>query len=268
MKSLAKKSTKKNAPAAAAASPKRAKPVQVAAPPKPATMTAPSAPAKRAAPRDDGLRDQLLSAALRMAASGLTPLKSGNVSVRSAEGMLITPSGRSYDTLTAEDLVHVRSDGSVEGQGQPSSEWQMHAAIYRAKPEACAIVHAHSPFATALACVHRDIPAFHYMVARAGGDRIACAPYATFGSADLARNVLAGLGPRRACLLANHGALATGAGLEEAYQLAWEVETLAGQYWRALQVGVPRLLDKAEMARVVERFKTYGNTPAAAKTDL
>lgn len=267
MKTLAKKTPKKSAPAAAVTAAKRAKAEPVAAPPKPvAIVTQPRpaqpVPAKRPAARDADARDALLSTALKMAASGLTPLKSGNVSARFEDGMLITPSGRSYDTLGPDDLVHVRGDGTVEGAGQPSSEWQMHAAIYRAKPEAGAIVHAHSPFATALACVHRDIPAFHYMVARAGGDRIACAPYATFGSADLARNVLAGLGPRRACLLANHGALSLGSDLDSAYDLAWEVETLAGQYWRALQIGVPRLLDKAEMARVAERFKSYGPRPA------
>jgi L-fuculose-phosphate aldolase len=134
----------------------------------------------------------------------------------------------------------------------------MHRAIYAARPEMAAIVHAHSPFATALACLDRGIPAFHYMVARAGGDDIRCAHYATFGTQELSDHALAALAGRKACLLAHHGAIALGESLASALRLAAEVETLAEMYWRAIQVAEPRILDAAEMQRVAKQFSTYG----------
>ena len=197
-----------------------------------------------------------------MNATGLSPGKSGNVSTRHDSGMLVTPSGIPYDRLTPDDIVFVALDGTVPaGQRAPSSEWHFHLAIYRARPDAGAVVHAHSLNATALACLRRDIPAFHYMVAVAGGPSIRCADYATFGTEDLARNAVQALDGRKACLLGNHGQIALGADLDAAFDLAREVEALAAQYRAALQVGNPILLDDAEMARVLEKFKTYGKQP-------
>ena len=206
-------------------------------------------------------RRELLEAARQLSASGLGAIgsTSGNVSRRVEGGLLITPTGVAYECLKAADLVELDVQGNpLPGQLRPSSEWRFHTDIYRSRSEAQAIVHAHPRFATALACLRQAIPAFHYMVAVAGGDSIRCADYATFGSAELSRNALAALVQRRACLLANHGIIALGESLARAMNLAVEVENLAAQYCRALQVGAPVILDAAEMARVVEKFATYG----------
>jgi L-fuculose-phosphate aldolase len=203
-------------------------------------------------------RRALLAAARKLAAQGMMPGTSGNVSVRVDEGLLITPSGVPYDLLEPAGLVELDADGVPLGHGRPSTEWRLHRDLLRARPEVGAIVHCHPPFGTALACVRRDIPAFHYMIAVAGGSTIRCATYATFGTAELARNALAALEGRRACLLANHGTVALGATLDAAVRLAVEVEVLAEQYWRALQIGAPVILDDDEMRRVHERFKGYG----------
>lgn len=204
-------------------------------------------------------RQSVIDAALDLERTGLSPQQSGNVSVRFRDGMLITPTGMSYGDLIAEDVVHMSLDGEVAaGSRAPSSEWPMHAAIYAARPDAGAIVHAHSDYAVALAVMKRDIPPFHYMVALLGGRDIRCAPYATFGSVGLARHAVEALDDRKACLLAHHGQIALGGDIGEALKLAHEVETLSGQYWRALQIGEPELLDDAEMARVAEKFRTYG----------
>ena len=214
---------------------------------------------QRRASSDIALRAEIISTAQRMGSSGLTPGKSGNVSARTDSGMLITPTGMPYGELKPSDIVAVRMDGTaMAGQRVPSSEWRFHLAIYKAREDVEAIVHTHSLNATALACIHRSIPAFHYMVAVAGGDRIVCAPYATYGTETLAKNVVRALGERRACLIANHGALAVGETLRKAYDLAWEVETLASQYARARQLGRPRILPAREMNLVIEKFKTYG----------
>jgi L-fuculose-phosphate aldolase len=191
-----------------------------------------------------------------MSALGLAPGTTGNVSLRLDDGMLITPSGVPYDLMTREDLVEVDGRGRPRG-GTPSTEWRLHQGLYAARPEIGAIVHTHSRHATALSCLRRGIPAFHYMVAAAGGDDIRCADYATFGSAELAVSAAAALAGRRACLLANHGAVALGADLRAALLLAIEVENLAAQYAAALQIGEPVILDASEMARVHERFRTY-----------
>ena len=202
-------------------------------------------------------REAVVAAARRMSALGLNTGKSGNVSVRSADGFLVTPSGKTYDRLAADDLVLVRSDGSHDG-GKPSSEWRLHRDIYAKRAEAQAIVHTHSPFATTLACLRRPIPAFHYEVAFAGGDDIRCSGYATFGTQELSDLALAALEGRKACLLANHGAIAFGASLEDAAGLMEKLEALSRLYWQALQVAEPPLLDAAEMAKVVEKFQDYG----------
>jgi L-fuculose-phosphate aldolase len=211
-------------------------------------------------------RRALLAHGMKLQPSGLSRTTSGNLSVRVQGGMLITPSGMDYAQLRPPDLVWLSLEGAPlrKGQRTPSSEWHFHAAIYRARPEAGAVVHAHAPFCTALAIHGRDIPAVHYMVAAAGGDSIRCAPYATFGTPDLARNALAALEGRKACLLAHHGMLAFGADLPDAFKRALEVEELAEQYWRALQLGTPPVLDAQEMARVVEKFQHYGQPPDTA----
>lgn len=194
-----------------------------------------------------------------MSREGLSPNRSGNASVRFGTGMLITPSGCIADRLEPRDMVHVPASGKIaRGQRTPSSEWRLHRAIYEARPDARAIVHCHSLNATALACARTPIPAFHYMVALAGGSDIPLAPYATFGTEELGRSVAATLARRDACLLANHGQIALGDGLEAALELAREVETLAAQYIKARAVGAPALLDEEEMARVLEKFSGYG----------
>jgi len=211
--------------------------------------------------RDAGLRRAIVETARRMAAAGLVRGRAGNVSARTAAGLLITPSGLTPAGMRPSDIVPMGLDGSWEGALKPSSEWRFHCAILARWPEAGAVVHAHPPFATALACLRRPIPAFHYMVAKAGGPSIRCAGYATFGTAALADRVVAALEGRRACLLANHGMVAIGADLEGAFELAVEVEELAEQYCRALQIGRPRLLSAAEMRRVATRFAGYGRPP-------
>src|SRR5690606_20552827 len=162
--------------------------------------------------------------------------------------------------LQPEDIVYLLADGSCPpGQLLPSSEWRFHCDILNAFPEMNAVVHVHSTHATALACVGEEIPAFHYMVAVAGGDRIPCAPYATFGTPELSQSIMQALhGNLRACLMANHGQVATGKSLSEAYALAEEVENLARQYLLARMLGHTRDLPPDEMARVLEKFSTYG----------
>ncbi|KFA93036.1 fuculose phosphate aldolase [Archangium violaceum Cb vi76] len=208
------------------------------------------------------LREQMIATARRMNTSGLNQGTSGNLSQRVEDGFLLTPTGMDYDALVPEDLVLMRFDGSHEGRRAPSSEWRFHRDLLARRPEVGAVLHAHSMFCTTLACLRRGIPSFHYMVTTAGGADIRCAPYATFGTEELSHHAVEALEGRKACLLANHGMLALGKDLAGAFKLAVEVETLAAMYWRALQVGEPVLLDAEEMARVLEKFKTYGHQPA------
>ena len=209
---------------------------------------------------EHGLREQLVDTARRLSALGLNQGKSGNMSAREADGFLVTPSGRAYESLTGDDLAFVDASGRAHGPHAPSSEWRLHRDIYARHSGAAAIVHTHSPCATTLSCLHRDIPPFHYEIAFAGGRDVRCAKYATFGTQELSDHALAALEGRRACLLANHGAVAFGATIDEAAVLAEKVEALARVYWQALQVGEPVLLDDDEMARVVEKFGTYGKS--------
>jgi L-fuculose-phosphate aldolase len=206
-----------------------------------------------------GLRVAVLGAAQALNDLGINRGKAGNVSARCGDGLLITPSGLPYERTRAEDLVLLALDGTPRsGTLKPSSEWHFHCAIYRARPEIGGIVHVHAPFATALACQDRGIPAFHYMVAKAGGPDIRCAPYATFGTDALARHAVAALDDRLACLLSHHGMIAIGRDVEAALAMAVDVEALCEIYCRTLQLGEPRLLDGAEMAKVRERFRGYG----------
>jgi L-fuculose-phosphate aldolase len=204
------------------------------------------------------LRQELIATARAMNQSGINQGMSGNVCVRSESGCLITPSALPYEELEPEDVVALAGDGSAHGRRAPSSEWSMHLAILRARPEIEAVVHAHPTYSTALACHGRGIPAFHYMVAVAGGSNIRCAGYATFGTAELGETAVQALSERRACLLAHHGLVALGASLAAALALAVEVETLARQYWHALQLGEPPRLDDDEMQRVLRKFESYG----------
>ena len=209
-------------------------------------------------PAERGLRVRIIDAARRLNATGMNQGRSGNVSVRVESGFLVTPTGIPYEALNLPDLVFMRQDGHREGTYMPSSEWRLHRDIYETRPEVGAIVHSHSPYATALACLRKPIPAFHYEIAFAGGADIRCADYATFGTQELSDNALRALEGRRACLLANHGVVAMGAEIDDAFAMAEKVEALARLYWQALQAGEPVLLDAAEMGRVLERFKTYG----------
>jgi len=206
------------------------------------------------------LRSEIVAVAQAIDRAGFCPSKSGNVSGRFRDGLLITPSGLPYAQTTPGDLIHLSLDGHVlAGARKPSSEWPFHVAIYRARPDAQAIVHTHSPRATALASTRRGIPAFHYMIALCGGADVRCAPYATFGTPELAENAVRGLEGRKAVLLANHGVIALGGSLAGAHQIAAEVENLAGQYLDILAAGLaPVILDAAEMARVSEKFAGYG----------
>lgn len=204
-------------------------------------------------------RQSVIDTALDLTRTGLSPQQSGNVSLRFDGDMLITPTGMNYHDLKPDDIVRMAFDGAVRaGRRAPSSEWHMHAAIYAVRLEAQAIVHAHSDYATTLAVMGRSIPPFHYMVALLGGRDIRCAPYATFGTAELAAHAVEAIKDRKACLLAHHGQIAFGRDLAEALKLAHEVEILSGQYWRALQIGEVPLLPDDEIARVVEKFRTYG----------
>jgi L-fuculose-phosphate aldolase len=205
------------------------------------------------------LRQEIIDTALAMSSEGLSPGTSGNVSARHDGGMLITPTGMAYEELIPEDIVFIDQKGvSAEGARKPSSEWRFHLSAYEARPEANAIVHTHSHFATSLACTRKVIPAFHYMVAVAGGNDIPLAGYATFGTPELATAVAVALKNRKACLMANHGQLACGETLDATLSLAREVETLAAQYVAALQIGEPHILDDEEMSRVLKRFASYG----------
>jgi L-fuculose-phosphate aldolase len=206
------------------------------------------------------MRKSLIATARNMDRAGFSVAKSGNVSCRCEAGFLITPTALPYAAMKPNDLLVLSLDGKVlEGERTPSSEWRFHAGVYRARPEAQAIVHTHSPNAAALSCARKSIPAFHYTVALAGGPDIRCAEYATFGTQELADNVVKALEGRRAALLANHGVIAFGATLDAAWMLATEVESLAARYLTLLAAGLePTILDEAEMRRVSAQFQRYG----------
>lgn len=204
------------------------------------------------------LRDELIATARAMQPAGLNKGTSGNVSVRQGDRFFITPTGMPYEQLVADDIPLMALDGTHAGHRKPSSEWRFHRDLYASQPEVGAVLHAHSPFAVSLACLRRDIPPFHYMIARFGGDTIRCADYAIFGSAELSAAAMRAMEHRKGCLLANHGLLVAGRDLAEALALAIELEELCEQYWRASQIGEPVLLSAAEMATVLEKFTGYG----------
>jgi L-fuculose-phosphate aldolase len=205
-------------------------------------------------------RAELVATLRWLAGAGLYSGTSGNVSVRDGGGFLITPSGVPFDEIAGRDMVAMNLDGKVRGRPAfaPSTEWRIHRDVYRSRPDAGAVVHSHAPFATTIACLRRDVPAFHYMVAKAGGRTIRCARYATYGTEALSRRALEALDGRHACLLANHGMVVLGPDLRATRLLAQEVEGLCETYWRALAVGEPAILSGAEMANVLAKFRDYG----------
>jgi len=207
------------------------------------------------------IRKQVIKYSIKLNTTNLSPLRSGNISIRSfensVEGFLITPSGKKYDTLKEEDIVFVSSDGKHDTNLKPSTEWRFHKDIYLKKPDAKAIVHAHSPHATAVSAHGKDIPAFHYMIALAGGDSIKCAKYATFGTQELSDNIIDALENRKACLMSNHGQVAFGENLESAFELAEELENICHQYINTIKLGDPKILSSSEMDAILEKVKNY-----------
>jgi L-fuculose-phosphate aldolase len=202
------------------------------------------------------MRDDVAWLYKAVAARGLIVGSSGNVSGRTPEGMLITPSGGDPETVT--ELVHVSLDGAVLKGGVPSSEWAMHAAVYHECPDAGFVVHTHADACTALASLGLKLPAFHYMVVQFGGDDVRCAPYVTFGTQALADRAALAIRGRSACLLGNHGMIVCGATAAKALSDAVLLETLCRQYLLALSAAKPKLLTPRQMADARERFKTYG----------
>ena len=208
-------------------------------------------------------RNQIIEYSIKLNSTNLSPLRSGNISLRGKEddkeGYLITPSGKKYETLKAEDIVFMGLNEELRDTSNqnPSSEWRFHRDIYLNKKEAQAIVHAHSPHATAVSSHGKTIPPFHYMIALAGGEDIKCADYATFGTEELSNNVIKALEKRSACLMSNHGQVAFGKNLEDAFELAQEVENICHQYTIALKLGKPKILSFEEMKKVLNKAKNY-----------
>jgi len=222
-------------------------------------MTHPSA-------TDIATRQAIIDACREMSAAGINQGTSGNISVRTQDGILLTPSGVPYDTMRPEDIVAMKWDGSWSApDGRvPSTEWRFHLDILREKPEANAVVHAHPIACTIIAIMNRSIPAIHYMIAAAGGNDIPCAPYAQYGTEELSRHAVTALRHRRACLLAHHGLIAIGPNLRKAMWLAVEVEVLAKQYHGCLQLGTPPLLPDAEIDSLLKRWGQYGLRDSSA----
>jgi len=209
--------------------------------------------------RSNRARLAIIEAMGKLERLGLNKGMAGNISLRWRDGFLVTPSGMPASKVKPDDIVFMTMEGEPQGKRKPSSEWRFHRDIYAARPELGAVVHTHAPFCVSLAVLHKAIPAYHYMIAKAGGKDIRCAPYATYGTQELSDYALAALQDRLACLLGNHGMIATGSDLDRALALTIEVEELAEGYWRALQLGQPVILDDAEMDKVIEKFKSYGS---------
>jgi len=208
------------------------------------------------------LKSEVIRYSKKLNSTNLSALRSGNISVRTkengVEGFYITPSGRKYSSLKNKDIVFVSLKGIFDKKkGIPSSEWRFHQDIYVNKKQAKAVVHAHSTCATAVSSHQKNIPAFHYMVAVAGGEDIKCTKYATFGTKNLSKNIIKALKNRSACLIANHGQVAFGENLNKAFELAQEIENICHQYINAIRIGIPKILSKKEMKIVLGKFKNY-----------
>ncbi len=207
------------------------------------------------------LRKAVIATCLKMNEEGINQGTSGNVSVRTDEGFLITASGIPYHKMKPEHIVEMDFDGGYLGEYLPSTEWRMHMDILKHRPEANAVVHTHSIYATGLACLRKDIPPFHYMIGIAGGTSIRCSEYAEYGTQALSDAMLKAMEDRSACLLGNHGQIAFGDDLANALWRAGEVEAISHQYWASLLAGKPVLLNETQMTTVLARFKTYGKQP-------
>ena len=210
------------------------------------------------------IKTEIINYAKKLNLTNLSPLRSGNISVRTIlnnkKGFYITPSGIKYEKLETKDIVFVSLDGKYDKEGlDPSSEWRFHQDIYKDKSSVKAIVHAHSPYSTALSSFRKNIPSFHYMVALAGGNSIKCAKYATYGTRELSVNILQALKNRYACLISNHGQVSTGSNIANAFELAEEVENLSHQYLLTMMIGKPKLLTNVEMNNVLKKIKSYKN---------
>ena len=204
------------------------------------------------------LRSEIIKYSKMLNSKKLSALRSGNISARYKDGFYITPSGKKYSSLKKKDIVFVSLDGTFDGKkGIPSSEWRFHQDIYLNKKHAKAIVHAHSSCATAISSHGKSIPAFHYMIAMAGGNDIKCAKYATYGTRELSKNILKVLKNRLACLIGNHGQIAFSENLSKAFELAEEVENLSHQYINALKIGKPKILSSNEIKKVLGKAKNY-----------
>lgn len=204
-------------------------------------------------------RESLLKSMQTLQELGLNRGTSGNASVRQDSGFIVTPSGMAIRDMTGTHMVEMNMQGEATSAGKPSSEWRFHRDIYLARPEINAVVHTHSMFATTLACLQKEIPPFHYMIAIAGGGNVRCSEYKLFGTQALSDAAIMALRDRKACLLAKHGMIAIGSNLQQAMDIAIEVEGLCEQYWRALQISTPENLTSEEMDEVFEQFKDYGN---------
>ena len=204
------------------------------------------------------LREEIIAVAMVLADRNIIQGMSGNISVRFGDGFLITPTSIPYNRLQPEEIVWMDFDGAAKGCRKPSSEWRFHLDIQRTRADVGAVIHAHSPYCTALAIMGRSIPAIHYMIAAAGGPEIRCAPYATYGTQALSDHVMTALEDRTACLMAHHGMIAMGGTLERAAWLAVEVEALARQYHACLQIGSPPVLPDDEIERIRLKFAGYG----------
>ena len=213
------------------------------------------------------LKKEVIKYAQKLNSTNLSPLRSGNVSIRvthnNVEGFLLTPSGKRYENLVPEDIVFLALKEEYDNLKlfntslNPSSEWRFHQDIYLKKNEAKAIVHAHSSHATAVSAYGKPIPAFHYMIALAGGDDIKCAEYATFGTTELSKNIIKALENRKACMMSNHDQVAFGVNLKQAFELAEEVENICHQYIIALKIGNPKILSSVEMNKILDKIKHY-----------
>ena len=213
------------------------------------------------------IREDIIEFSIKLNTTNLSPLRSGNLSVKAKEnnvdGFYITPSGKKYEDLKPADIVFLSLGEKKDflrwfnSGKKPSSEWRFHQDIYTNKADARAIVHAHSPHATAVSSHGKPIPAFHYMVALAGGNDIKCADYATFGTSELSKNIINSLENRKACLMSNHGQVAFGQNLKQAFELAQEVENICHQYVIALKLGEPKILSSSEMEKILDKVKYY-----------
>ncbi len=204
-------------------------------------------------------RQKLIKTCLAMSSSGINQGTSGNISCRlDEEHFLITPSGIAYEDMTPDQIVTMALNGEYEGRWKPSSEWRMHADIYKVKEDANAVLHAHPAHATALSCLRQDVPAFHYMIGITGTNIIKCAPYALFGTKELSKGMMQAFGQGNTCLLSNHGMTCFSSNLDNVLKLAIEVENLCRQYILARSIGTPALLSKEEMNAALALFKDYG----------